>query len=478
MKGGDKMEYSTHHDYYISFDQVLDPRENHIHYQLKYVSDNFSRFSQVNTNKILGKYMFELIDNLESDFFFLKDIYNHLGPNTIRKFEKYDEESDRWYLINIFSENKALMILYTDITVMKKYLVNRQDLINKNTSEICYKDGLTGVYSKDYFKVELSRLDTDKNLPLSIIIGDLNGLKLINDAFGYHIGDEAIKSTSDILKRSFRKEDIISRLGGDEFVILLPNTSKKDAKARVEELENQFDLLRFDFIDLSMSFGAATKDKLNQNLMDVYKSAEDKMYFNKLQESKETKMKILKNLKKRLMSTTNETFDHHERLKGLAYILGTKMGIEPGKQEELRLLCEYHDIGTISLPNHLFYKEERLSEEDWYTIKRHCEIGYHIMKSVSYDNPIADHVLMHHERWDGNGYPRLLKGEEIPLIVRIFTIIDAYEAMVNNRSYGSRLSHEEALEEIMANSGRQFDPYIVEVFIAIMTKGENIKYLY
>ena len=100
------------------------------------------------------------------------------------------------------------------------------------------------------------------------------------------------------------------------------------------------------------------------------------------------------------------------------------------------------------------------------------------MKSVYYDKPIADHVLMHHERWDGNGYPRLLKGEEIPLVVRIFTIVDAYEAMVNHRSYGHSLSPKEALEELIANSGSQFDPYVVEQFLSIMTKATNVTYLY
>src|SRR5699024_3406952 len=96
---------------------------------------------------------------------------------------------------------------------------------NMNLLSICYRDGLTGLYSKDYFKVELSRLDTERSMPISIIVGDLNGLKMINDAFGYYMGDEAIKTAADIMKKAFRKEDIISRFGGDEFVIILPNTT-------------------------------------------------------------------------------------------------------------------------------------------------------------------------------------------------------------------------------------------------------------
>lgn len=462
------MDYSAHYDYFISFDAVLDENGDLIQYELVEISDNISRISKAQASQLIGKNMLELIDEYQDDFLGLKDIYHHIGKNAVRKFEKYMESCDRWYLVNIFNRNSNLLVLYTDITVMKNYLVNVSEAIENNILSRSYKDGLTGLYNKDYFKVELSRLDTERQFPISIIIGDLNGLKLINDAFGYHMGDEAITTAADILVQAFRSEDIISRFGGDEFVILLPKTSGAEAMERVHEIKKLFLALPLDFLQLSMSFGIGTKEKTSQNIMDVFKRAEEKMYFNKLKESKIAKAKVINSLKIKLMANTTETEEHHHRLKELSYIFGERVGLSEKEQEELDMLCEYHDIGAISIPNHIYYKQEELNDEDWHTIKRHCEIGYHIMKSVTFDKPIAEHILMHHERWDGRGYPRFLKGEETPLVVRLFNIVDAYEAMVNNRPYRQRLTPNEAMEEIVENSGGQFEPYLVEEFVSLM----------
>ena len=477
-KGCGNMEYSTHYDYYIKFEAVLDARGELIQYVVAYVSDNFEKISNIQPEDIVGKTITQIIDRFDEhedeDFLCLKDIYNHIGPNAIRKFEKYMDSTDRWYLVNIFNREKNLLILYTDITVIKKYLVNISELMCDKTVQQYYKDGLTGLYTKDYFKVEASRLDTDRQLPLSIIIGDLNGLKLINDAFGYHMGDEAIKTAADILIKVFRKDDIISRFGGDEFVILLPQTSKSEALERIRQVKNKFRTFNLDFLRLTMTFGCATKEYKSENFMDIFKRAEEIMYFNKLKESRDMKMQLVGELKERLYYSTTETVEHHERLKALALIFGEEVGVSPLSQEELNILCEYHDIGSISIPTHIYNKQEKLRDDDWHLIKRHCEIGYHIIKAASFNKSTAEHILMHHERWDGKGYPRLLRGNEIPLVVRMFTIIDAYEAMVNHRPYRHRLSIEEALEEIADNSGTQFDPELVEVFVSLAPKLEAL----
>ena len=463
------MEYSTHYDYFLDFDSIEDENGAIDRYELAEISSNFSKMTSIKNQDIIGKNILELSSEYEDIFVGLKDIYYHIGPNAIRKFEKYSELLGRWYLVNIFARDKGILILYTDITATKEYLVNVSKVVESNSISNYYKDGLTGLYNKDYFKVELSRLDTERQLPISIIIGDLNGLKLINDAYGYHMGDEAIKTTADNLKMTFRKEDIICRFGGDEFVILLPKTNKEEAEERIQEVRKLFDDTPLDFLELSMSLGVATKEKTSQDVMDVYKRAEEHMYFNKLKESGKAKLKTINSLKIRLMETTTETIDHHERLRKLATIFGEKIGISENQHEELSLLCEYHDIGAISIPNHIYNKSEKLSEEDWHTVKRHCESGYHIMKSVTFDRPIAEHILMHHERWDGKGYPRLLKANEIPLVVRIFHIVDAYEAMVNHRPNRLRLTPQQAIGEIEKSSGSQFDPELVDRFVNLMS---------
>ena len=472
------MEYSRHYDYLIKFDAQVDREGEIIQYLASYVSENFDKISHVKAYEIIGKSMTQIIELFskgEEDCFFLEDIYSRIGPNVARKFEKYMPSTDRWYLVNVFTREKNLLILYTDITVIKKYLINIDDNNFGNSKDQFYKDGLTGLYIKDYFKVELSRLDCPKNYPLSIVIGDLNGLKLINDAFGYHMGDEAIKTIADILRESFRKKDILSRLGGDEFVILLPQTSYRDAVDRINETKVKFKRHKLDFLELNMSFGCATKVNSKQNIMHTFKKAEEAMYFEKLKESNSSKMKLVEVIKEQLRTNKKENISHIQRLKKLGLIFGEEVGLSLEEQRELKFLCEYHDIGTIGIPDYIYNKKEKLRDEEWRIIKRHCEIGYHIIKSISFDKSTAENVLMHHERWDGKGYPRQIKGKEIPLVVRMFTIIDSFEAMINHRPYRKKLSIEQTLEELKSNSGRQFDPKLVEIFISLINNSIELK---
>lgn len=402
-------------------------------------------------------------------------------PKTRRKFERYIKGLDRWYLISIFSDEKDYLILfYTDITKMKEEIEKFQSQILRGDHQVynlklyCYKDKLTGLYNKDFFDAELSRLDTNRQLPICIIIGDLNGLKLINDAFGHHVGDQALRKASQIMKQAFRKEDIIARVGGDEFIALLPKTTEKTAISIVKRMKNAFNEASIDFIKLSMSFGIATKENIDENIFDIMKKSEEKMYFNKLKESKAAKLSMIKYLKEKLEEITFETEQHYERLKNTSLMLAEKLGLSELEKEELKLLCEFHDIGKIGVPQDILQKKNLLNKDEWNQIKRHSEIGYHIVNAAKGTLAVDELILMHHERWDGKGYPGLLKNEEIPITVRIFAIADAYEAMVNDRPYKTRISHKEALAEIRNKAGSQFDPYIAKLFVDVMSKEEKI----
>ena len=142
------------------------------------------------------------------------------------------------------------------------------------------------------------------------------------------------------------------------------------------------------------------------------------------------------------------------------------LGIE--QSEKLELLVTLHDIGKISIDNSILIKTEALSEEEWLEMKKHPSIGYRIAMASSGLKSIAEEILCHHERWDGTGYPQGIGGDEIPLLSRILSIIDAYDAMTNDRPYRKALSHEFALSEIERNSGTQFDPDIVNIFLNTM----------
>jgi diguanylate cyclase (GGDEF)-like protein len=305
-------------------------------------------------------------------------------------------------------------------------------------------------------------------------MGDINGLKLINDAFGHKMGDSTLQRAAEIMTSSFREEDIICRVGGDEFIALLPKTSEETALQVIERIKNKCKINPLDFLKISISFGVATKESKDTDIGEVLKKAENKMYFNKLKESKEAKLLMIKSLKSRLEKITYETKAHYERLKILCLKMAEALNLSEQEKEELKLLCEFHDIGKIGIPKNILQKQGRLNNDEWEDVRRHSEIGYYIAKECKNASSVDELILIHHERWDGKGYPGLMKSDEIPVVARIFAIADAYDVMVNDRPYKIRMDNRQALNEIKDKSGSQFDPNIADIFIKIMETEEQI----
>lgn len=459
------MEYSSNNDFFLKFQPIYGEEKEITDYILIECSDNFYNVINVRSDEIIGKRISEITSKY-NHILGLEDYYLFGINKAGRRYELYNEDLDTWCFINIYENNEEhLLLFYTDITLIEEELRRqKQDILDNNFKLYYYRDKLTDLYTKDFFEEELRRLDTKRQLPLSIIMGDLNGLKLINDAFGHRMGDRAIKMVAKILKESFRKEDIISRIGGDEFLILLPNTCKEKVASIIETLKETFAEKTLDFLPLSVSFGVATKQNPEEDIEVTMKWAEDKMYFLKLEESKEAKLFTIEYLKQKLRKISFETKGHKNRLEAVSLLMANQLNLSEMEKEEIKLLCEYHDIGKIGVPHHILLKEGSLNEEEWIQMKRHSEIGYHIIRSAKETLAVDELILVHHERWDGSGYPRQLKGLQIPLSVRLFGIADAYVAMVEGRPYKDNISHNEAIEEIRKESGAQFDPSLVEVF--------------
>ena len=335
---------------------------------------------------------------------------------------------------------------------------------------LSFYDKLTNLYNRAFFEAELKRLDTERQLPLTIVVGDVNGLKLLNDTFGHKEGDRLLKIVSGIIKRSCRNEDIIARYGGDEFIILLPKTDKIMAQNITRRIKENIMAAMDEVLPISISLGLATKEGVNQSVDDVIKEAEDNMYTNKLMESKNMRFFLIETLEKKLSEKDYHDKDHIKRVKKLANEMGRKLGLSNGELEELNTLVALHDIGKISLPKDILLKEDRLSPSEMKTLQRHCEIGYRIACASAVSHNVADAILYHHENWDGSGYPYGLKEKQIPYISRIFAIVDAYDAMTNYRPYKKTLSHEEAVKELKNSAGTQFDPELVEVFVNVIDK--------
>lgn len=350
--------------------------------------------------------------------------------------------------------------LAVDITERKK--------AEEEIRYLSFHDRLTGLYNRAYFEEALRGMDTARQLPISLIIGDINGLKLINDVLGHLEGDRVLKTVADILGRSCRHEDIIARWGGDEFIILLPGCDGDQASRISERIRKACKNVNDLPIDTSLSVGLATRYSQDQDINLLLKEAEDKMYRNKLLENRSARSSFLTSLQRVLWTRSHETQEHCLRMQEMAQKLGEAVELAESEMDSLMLLAVLHDIGKIAIPNSILEKPGRLSPEEWDSIKKHPEIGYRIALGTPEMAPIAEAILHHHERWDGTGYPLGLKNDEIPLLSRIISIIDAFDVMLYGRPYQECMNVQEALDEIKRCAGSQFDPYLARIAVEVL----------
>ncbi|MBO0589485.1 HD domain-containing phosphohydrolase [Sporosarcina sp. E16_8] len=349
----------------------------------------------------------------------------------------------------------------------EELLIANKELVFQN-EEILYlshHDQLTGLYNRRFFEEKLKRLDTTENLPLTIVVGDINGLKLINDSFGHAMGDELLKKSAEVIKKGCRAEHIVSRTGGDEFVILLPKTEAFEAELIIKRISELLLPEKVGSIDVSISFGYETKNNEEDNIQEVLKKADKHMYNNKLFESPSMKEKTVDIIIKTLHEKNKSLEEHSQRVSKLCERMGEVLGLSTYKIMELKTVGLLHDIGKIAIDENILNKPGKLTDNEWKEIKRHSEIGFRILNTANDMSNMAEYVLSHHERWDGKGYPRGLKGKEIPFESRIIAITDAYDAMTSERAYHRALSSEVAVAELQKNAGIQFDPELVILFI-------------
>jgi diguanylate cyclase (GGDEF)-like protein/PAS domain S-box-containing protein/putative nucleotidyltransferase with HDIG domain len=330
---------------------------------------------------------------------------------------------------------------------------------------LTYHDALTGLYNRTFFEEERMRLDTQRQLPLSVIIGDINGLKLINDSFGHAMGDELLKKVAEVIKNGCRNTDTVARLAGDEFIILMPNTDINETEQITKRIKALALKEKIESIDISVSFGYETKTDENVKIQDTFKMAEDHMYKKKLFESPSMMGKTIETILNTLHEKNKREEQHSHRVSKLCGNMAEALGLPEGDVEELETAGLLHDIGKIAIEDRILNKPDKLTENERNEIMRHPEIGYRILRSVNSLAETANYILAHHEHWDGSGYPKGSKGNNIPLQSRIIAIADAYDAMTSERTYCDALSEETAIEELQNNAGIQFQPELVSIFI-------------
>jgi len=363
---------------------------------------------------------------------------------------------------------------YDMISAIYNGMNKKENCIHYNKALIgsLYNDNLTGLYNRKYIEDEIRNIERPCHLPLSVIMSDINGLQLINNAYGNKTGDITLKKVAEILKKNCRRENITARWGEDEFIILQPLTDAKTTEEIINMIKNECILNSDDSLQISLSFGYAEKNKAEENIWDIIESAEKRMLLNKFLNNKSCKNDVILALVTAISEKSMETKEHAERLKEICKKIGEIMGLSSQQLEELKLTSILHDIGKVSIKESILLKPCPLTEEEWMEMKKHSEIGYRIIQATPGLTSIAEYILYHHERWDGNGYPRGLKGEEIPLLSRIITVADSFDAMTNNRVYRKAMSREEAIAEIKRNAGTQFEPAVVNAFIESCYKSE------
>ena len=423
-------------------------------------------YSQRGIPDIIGKSELDICQNKEQGKKFMEDDKHIIENKTPIHNEIVYKDKDGEFkyrevikipLLDKYGNVKGVVGRSLDITERKKY----QDKLEY----LSYTDILTGAKNRTYFEEVEKRYSEEGKLPLGVIMGDANGLKLVNDTFGHRQGDKLLIDITEVLKNVSKNVGEVFRIGGDEFVILVPEASLKQCEELILEIEEKCNQYKNDLFNISISLGAAVKYDAKKDIYEVIKEAEDKVYRNKLLQKSSIKGSILTSLKIGLGVNSGETEQHNERVVIRAIKVGEKLGLSMSELDELKIASGLHDIGKIGISDDILSKSTSLTDEEYEIIKTHTEKGYRIIKASSELKSVAKSVLYHHERWDGNGYPMGLKGEEIPLLARIISVCDTFDVMISGRVYKSAMSKKSALEELKRCAGTQFDPKVVDIFI-------------
>ncbi|MDD4239065.1 MAG: diguanylate cyclase [Desulfotomaculaceae bacterium] len=407
---------------------------------------------------------YTIVDPIEGVF--ATDMIQELGNHamlTSRDGTKYNLEDSAAPIKNETNTTVGIVLVFRDVTDKKAQ--------RKKIEYLSFHDSLTGLYNRRFFEEELLRLDTARNLPLSIIMGDVNELKLTNDIFGHAYGDMLLKKVAEVLQNVCRADDIIARWGGDEFVILLPKTHLEETEKIVARIKGEFATEQIKAIKGSISMGFYAKQDITEDLMQVLYNAEEKMYSAKALERDKVRRSVIDSIITTLHQNSPREKNHSLRVSELCQELGRALKLPEVELRKLKEAGYLHDIGKIVLEPKLLNKDYPLTNGECKEMNKHSIVGYRILNSFDDTVDLAELVLAHHEQWDGHGYPKGLKGEEIPLLARIIAVAESYDRIIYDSANNKVMSKADAVGAIRENAGTQFDPKIVELLGCFILKN-------
>lgn len=352
----------------------------------------------------------------------------------------------------------GVVMVFRDVTQEKEQ--------REKIEHIMSHDSMTGLFNRWYMEKLLNRFDREPECRCALIMGDLNGLKLVNDAFGHYEGDRFIRKIASILQSSCSARDIVCRWGGDEFLILMPDAGAREAEQVIDRVMASCSAQSDETLQLSIALGYALKTDRGESIHEVLREAEQLTYRRKLMIEKSFRSSVINALLATLAAKSEETEEHAERLQHYCGRLGKLLSLSNKELDEMSLFAMLHDIGKVGINDAILRKPGTLTEAEWLEMKKHPEIGFRIAQNNVDLAPISEYILSHHERWDGKGYPRGLCGEEIPILARVLAVVDAFDAMTNERIYSKPRSAQTAAQEILRCAGSQFDPKIAQMFVS------------
>jgi len=394
---------------------------------------------------------------------------------------------------------------------MYTLLMAQQVTLQNLYSEVRYlstKDPLTLVNNRrGFFDTVKQQFITIRhfNLEYAILMIDIDNFKSVNDRYGHLIGDEVIKSVAQSIYNQIREQYVLGRFGGEEFVVFLMGISEESAFKKAEELRqniaSKFNVINGFQIRVTVSIGLSHSKGTNSTLDNVLKEADQAAYAAKnmgrnkvmiwrenLDQAQNKRAQFrttisqpgnplgqildqtLDGLLRMLYLRDLETEAHTLRVSEMALYLAEKVGIPEEASEGIRIGSLLHDVGKIAIPDEILFKRGGLTDAEWVIMKKHPQYAYDLISPISYFEYALDIPYCHHEHWDGTGYPRGLREEEIPLTARIFSIVDVWDALSSDRPYRAAWKESEVGDYLAAKAGILFDPSLVPLFLESLCK--------
>ena len=456
MEGKDYRRLLEHlEEPFALFEMMRDENSVWISYTLIDANAAYEKLLGIDLKDVRGMRIERILHTQEPPFMeTCKDLAFKGGAKTLKR---HFASLGRTFRISLMSYGDGLFaVLMFDLS--------GQESLKQKMHNLVYRDSLTGLYNRRYYEESLPFFVQDHNFPLTVILMDIDALKLANDAFGHRTGDELLRRFSSLVKSCLKEGGWMARIGGDEFVVLIPRCEEEEAHACVKNLIRSTSKTQVEHVKLSFSYGLATMRK--GMVMDaVLKNAENRLYAEKLKTSYEVRRKMLKLVEKTLFDKAPWEKAHVERVRNMCRVFAKALDLSDDETHKLLLAAWYHDIGKIAMPEAVLNKTSELTNIEDLQMQRHPEIGYRILKSMDAYGEIADYVLKHHENVDGSGYPLKLDKKDIPLNSRILRIVEAYDAMVSERPGSMATSHHAAQAELYSKKGKMFDEDLVAIFL-------------